>query len=113
MPASSEGRLEAGATSAPSNFLTRAQKAALVNLAKAIAVDHAHQGIRANSLSPGPTETARFVRKFESLEKARASGETLFNRLADPVARSLRLMGLRTDEPFTRGEPSCACIEAD
>jgi NAD(P)-dependent dehydrogenase (short-subunit alcohol dehydrogenase family) len=89
---------ELGRVAMPGRTWYCAQKAALVNLAKAIAVDHAHQGIRANSLSPGPTETPRFVRKFESLEKARASGETLFNRLADPDEIAAGAVFLASDE---------------
>jgi len=75
-----------------------AQKAALVNLAKAMAVDHAHQGIRVNSLSPGPTETGRFVRKFDTLESAQASSETLFNRLANPDEIAAGAVFLASDE---------------
>lgn len=75
-----------------------AQKAALVNLAKAMAVDHAHQGIRANSLSPGPIETARYLRKFDTLESARASSETLFNRLGDPDEIAAGAVFLASDE---------------
>lgn len=75
-----------------------AQKAALVNLAKAMAVDHAQQGIRVNSLSPGPTETGRYVRKFDTPESARASSETLFNRLAEPDEIAAGALFLASDE---------------
>lgn len=75
-----------------------AQKAALVNLAKAMAVDHARQRIRVNSLSPGPIETGRYVRKFDTLESARASNETLFNRLGDPDEIAAGAIFLASDE---------------
>jgi NAD(P)-dependent dehydrogenase (short-subunit alcohol dehydrogenase family) len=75
-----------------------AQKAALVNLAKAIAVDHAQQGIRVNSLSPGPTETGRYVRKFDTLEGARAASETLLNRPAEPDEIAAGALFLASDE---------------
>jgi NAD(P)-dependent dehydrogenase (short-subunit alcohol dehydrogenase family) len=75
-----------------------AQKAALVGLARAMAVDHAQQGIRVNTLSPGPTETERYVRKFDTLKSARASGETLFSRLAQPDEIAAGALFLASDE---------------
>ncbi len=47
-----------------------AAKGALINLARTLALDHAHQGIRANTLSPGPTATDRLVRRFGSMAAA-------------------------------------------
>jgi len=61
-----------------------AAKGALIQLAKSIALDHAADNIRANSLSPGPVETARYVRNFPTLEAARASHHTLTGRLGAP-----------------------------
>lgn len=75
-----------------------AQKAALVNLAKAMAVDHAQQRIRVNSLSPGPVETGRYVRKFDTLENAQSSSETLFNRLGAPDEIAAGAVFLASDE---------------
>jgi NAD(P)-dependent dehydrogenase (short-subunit alcohol dehydrogenase family) len=75
-----------------------AQKAALVNLAKAIALDHADQNIRANSLSPGPIETERYIRKFDSLESARASSETILNRLGTVDEIAAGAVFLASDE---------------
>lgn len=50
-------------------------KAALIQFTKCLAVDHAQDGIRANSLSPGGVDTARILRRFESREAAnRARG---------------------------------------
>jgi NAD(P)-dependent dehydrogenase (short-subunit alcohol dehydrogenase family) len=50
-------------------------KAALIQFTKCLAVDHAADGIRANSLSPGGVDTARILRRFESREAAnRARG---------------------------------------
>jgi NAD(P)-dependent dehydrogenase (short-subunit alcohol dehydrogenase family) len=49
-----------------------------------MALDHAGQQIRVNSLSPGPVETERYVRNFATLEAARASHHTLLGRLGTP-----------------------------
>ncbi len=46
-------------------------KAALVQLSKVLALDHAADGIRVNSLSPGAVETERLVHRFGSMEQAR------------------------------------------
>ncbi len=48
-------------------------KAALVQLSKVLALDHAAEGIRVNSLSPGAVETERLVHRFGSMEQARAA----------------------------------------
>jgi NAD(P)-dependent dehydrogenase (short-subunit alcohol dehydrogenase family) len=50
-------------------------KAALIQFTKCLAIDHADDGIRANSLSPGAVDTARILRRFKSREEAnRARG---------------------------------------
>jgi NAD(P)-dependent dehydrogenase (short-subunit alcohol dehydrogenase family) len=50
-------------------------KAALIQFTKCLAVDHAADGIRVNSLSPGGVDTERILRRFESREAAnRARG---------------------------------------
>ena len=47
----------------------------MIQFTKCLAVDHAADGIRANSLSPGGVDTARILRRFESREAAnRARG---------------------------------------
>jgi NAD(P)-dependent dehydrogenase (short-subunit alcohol dehydrogenase family) len=45
-------------------------KAALIQFTKCLAVDHAADGIRANTLSPGGVDTARILRRFENREAA-------------------------------------------
>ena len=47
-----------------------ATKGALIQLAKALALDHAHEGIRANTLSPGGTLTRRLEAKYGDAERA-------------------------------------------
>jgi NAD(P)-dependent dehydrogenase (short-subunit alcohol dehydrogenase family) len=50
-------------------------KAGLIQLTKCLAIDHAADGIRANTLSPGGVDTARILRRFKSREDAnRARG---------------------------------------
>jgi NAD(P)-dependent dehydrogenase (short-subunit alcohol dehydrogenase family) len=50
-------------------------KAALIQFTKCLAIDHAPDGIRANTLSPGGVDTARILRRFENREAAnRARG---------------------------------------
>ena len=43
-------------------------KAALIQFTKCLAIDHAADGIRANSLSPGGVDTARILRRFANRE---------------------------------------------
>lgn len=75
-----------------------AQKAALINLARAMALDHAEQKIRVNALSPGPVETGRYLANFDSLEAARASNHTLFDRLGEPEEIANGALFLASDE---------------
>lgn len=46
-------------------------KGGLLNLARAMAIDHAPERIRVNTLSPGAIETDRMVLRFGSMERAR------------------------------------------
>jgi NAD(P)-dependent dehydrogenase (short-subunit alcohol dehydrogenase family) len=48
-----------------------ATKGALIQLAKVMAVDHAVQKIRVNTLSPGAVETQRLLRRYGSFAAAR------------------------------------------
>src|SRR5262249_28644350 len=63
-----------------------ATKGALIQLAKAMAADHAAQGVRVNTLSPGPVETERLAWGHGSLEAARkaVAHRQLLGRLAQP-----------------------------
>jgi NAD(P)-dependent dehydrogenase (short-subunit alcohol dehydrogenase family) len=51
-----------------------ASKGALIQLAKVMAVDHARDNIRVNTLSPGAVETERMSFRYGSMEDARAQG---------------------------------------
>lgn len=61
-------------------------KAALVQLARVMALDHAGQGIRVNSLSPGAVATERLVRTHGSLTRAREelAPKHPIGRIAEP-----------------------------
>ncbi|NVO14635.1 MAG: SDR family oxidoreductase [Rhodoplanes sp.] len=75
-----------------------AAKGALVQLAKAMAVDHSAQGIRVNTLSPGPVETGRYLKNFATVEAARASHHTLLGRLGTPDEVATGAVFLASDE---------------
>ena len=86
-----------------------ATKSAVIALTRAIACDHADQGIRANTLSPGPTLTLFHVRRRaeqtgESLADAEAalraagSANTLLKRQAEPQEIAAALLFLASDE---------------
>ena len=63
-----------------------ATKGALIQLAKAMATDHAGQNVRVNTLSPGAVETDRLVKRFGDMETARrtAGPKHLLQRLGQP-----------------------------
>ena len=69
-----------------------ASKGALIQLAKVLAADHAAQGIRANTLSPGAVETRRMLRRYGDMDEARRimGPKHLLGRLGRPdeVARA-------------------------
>ncbi len=61
-------------------------KGALIQLAKAMAVDHAADYVRVNALSPGAVETDRLILRFGDMERARreAGPKHLLNWLGQP-----------------------------
>jgi NAD(P)-dependent dehydrogenase (short-subunit alcohol dehydrogenase family) len=75
-----------------------ATKGALITMAKAMAVDHAAQRIRVNTLSPGAVETGRMLR-FGSMEQARAAlgPKHLVNRLGQPEEIAAAALFLASD----------------
>ena len=77
-----------------------ATKGALIQLAKVMALDHAAEGIRVNTLSPGGTATARLERRFETLERAESEwGPTHpVGRLGRPEEIAAGAVFLASDE---------------
>ena len=75
-----------GLVGAPARAAYCSSKGAIIQLAKAMAIDHASQNVRINSLSPGAVETQRLVLRFGDMETARrvAGPKHLLNRLGQP-----------------------------
>jgi NAD(P)-dependent dehydrogenase (short-subunit alcohol dehydrogenase family) len=60
-----------GRVASPGRPAYCATKGALIQLARVLAADHAAQGIRANTLSPGAVETRRLLRRWKDMDEAR------------------------------------------
>ena len=87
-----------GTVGTPGRVVYCATKGALITMAKAMAVDHAAQKIRVNTLSPGAVETERMLR-FGSMEKARQAlgPKHLLNRLGQPEEIAAAALFLASD----------------
>jgi len=60
-----------GRVASPGRPAYCATKGALIQLAKVLAADHAAQGIRANTISPGAVETRRMLMRHKNMDEAR------------------------------------------
>ncbi|NJN39982.1 MAG: SDR family oxidoreductase [Gammaproteobacteria bacterium] len=85
-------------TPKPGRAWYSSQKGALISLAKALAVDHSAQHIRANTLSPGPTADARFFRQWPNEAEAHEHASTLLGRLGTPAEIAAGAVFLASDE---------------
>ena len=63
-----------------------AQKGAVLMMTKAMAIDHAKDKIRVNSISPGPIATERYLKKFglRSAAESPRAADTLLGRIGEP-----------------------------
>jgi NAD(P)-dependent dehydrogenase (short-subunit alcohol dehydrogenase family) len=83
---------------APGTAAYIASKGGVAMLTKAISVDHARQGIRANAIAPGPTETPMLA-SVMTPEELRAFGEAMpIGRLARPEELAAAALFLASDE---------------
>ena len=92
-----------------------ASKAAVINMARSLALDHAHEGIRVNVVCPGATDTA-MLRSVPIPIEVFASGLPLrcvvtpeeiaegFAYLASPAARSITGQVLIIDGGYSAGD---------
>ena len=78
-----------------------ATKGGLVQLARTMALDHADDGIRVNTLSPGGTATDRLVQQFGDLDQAEARWGLPMHplgRLGRPEEMAMGAVFLASDE---------------
>ena len=76
-----------------------ATKGALIQLAKVMAIDHAGQNIRVNTLSPGAVETQRTLQRYGSFEAGRQAlgPKHLLGRLGQPQEIAAAALFLASD----------------
>lgn len=88
-----------GRVGAPGRPAYCAAKGALIQLAKAMALDHALQGIRVNALSPGAVETGRMLFRHGTMAAARlAAGPSHpIGRLGQPSEIAAAALFLASD----------------
>ncbi len=91
---------ELGHIGRPGRAWYGAAKAGLIHLARMMAIDHAAQGIRVNSISPGPTATERVVNRYGGPQQARqqTGGQTVLNRLGQPSEIADAILFLASSE---------------
>lgn len=86
-----------------------ATKGALIQFAKVLALDHAKDNIRANTLSPGGTLTSRLVRKFGSAEAA----EREWGAPKHPIGRLGRVEEIANGAVFLASDESSFMTGSD
>jgi NAD(P)-dependent dehydrogenase (short-subunit alcohol dehydrogenase family) len=88
-----------GSVGAPGRAPYCATKGALIQLARAMALDHAAQNVRVNSLSPGAVETRRMTFRWGDMETARQKAIPLhpIGRLGQPEELASAALFLASD----------------
>lgn len=89
-----------GSVAWPQRPAYMASKAALKQLSRSIALDFAKDGIRANSISPGATETSRLLARTPTMEAVRERMVPLhpIGRLGQPADIAAAALFLASDE---------------
>lgn len=72
-------------------------KGALLQLGRTMAIDHAAQGIRVNTLSPGAVQTRRIAFRYNGEPPPQVRGKYLLNRFADPAEIASAALFLASD----------------
>jgi len=88
-----------GRVAGPNRAVYCATKGAVIQLAKAMAVDHAAQNVRVNALSPGAVATRRLVHRYGDMDTARRIGgpKHLLMRLGEPEEIAQAALFLASD----------------
>jgi NAD(P)-dependent dehydrogenase (short-subunit alcohol dehydrogenase family) len=75
-----------GRVAAPRRAVYCSTKGAVIQLAKAMAIDHAKDNVRVNALSPGAIATRRMIHRYGNMDEARRINgpKHLLNRLGEP-----------------------------
>ena len=107
-----------GVQGAANSFAYASSKAALINLAKSLGLDHGRDGIRVNCVSPGPVQTPMFSAAAEAMQvppdffaEAAPTGRVAtaddvaesFAFLASPAAQSITGHNLVVDNGMSAG----------
>ena len=88
-----------GSVGAPGRVAYCGTKGALIQMAKAMAMDHAAQNIRVNTLSPGAVETGRMLLRAGTMDAAREmfGPKHVMNRLGLPHELGTAALFLASD----------------